>query len=117
MIGALSLRGLRQRIERLRSSLYRERARQEVLSKPISTPTDVSVKAKIFGRPVRPARGRIAPVEIDLPLSADPVQRSRQLIQALKYQSSDARSANASGRRDTARFLHPAGRHGCRRFF
>jgi hypothetical protein len=81
VVGALSLRGLRQRIERLAQlPSIEERARQEVLSKPISTPTDVTVKAKIFWAA---GPGGVAPVEIDLPLSADPVQRSRQLIQAL----------------------------------
>ncbi len=85
VVGALSLRGLRQRIERLAQlPSIEERARQEVLSKPISTPTDVSVKAKIFwAAGAAGAGGGVAPVEIDLPLSADPVQRSRQLIQAL----------------------------------
>jgi len=81
LVGALSLGGLRRRIQRLaETQLAEERARREVLSKPISTPTDVSVKAKIFWAA---GAGEIAPVEIDLPLSADPVQRSRQLIQAL----------------------------------
>jgi len=80
-IGALSFGGLYKRIERLaQSQSTEERARQEVLSKPISTPTDVNVKAKIFWA----AGGNgVSPAEMDLPLSADPVQRSRQLIQAL----------------------------------
>jgi Sporulation and spore germination len=81
VVGALSLRGLRERVERLaQAQIAEEHARKEVLSKPISTPTDVNVKAKIFW--AAGADG-LAPVEIDLPLSADPVQRSRQLIQAL----------------------------------
>jgi hypothetical protein len=81
LIGVLSLGGLRQRVQRLAESQFaEERARREVLSKPISTPTDVTVKAKIFWAA---GAGQTAPVEIDLPLSADPVERSRQLIQAL----------------------------------
>jgi hypothetical protein len=81
LVGALNLGGLRRRIQRLaEAQLAEERARREVLSKPISTPTDVNVKAKIFWGV---GAGELAPVEVDLPLSADPVQRSRQLIQAL----------------------------------
>jgi hypothetical protein len=81
VIGALSFGGLRRRIERLaQSQSAEEHARQELLSKPISTPTDVNVKAKIFWAT---GGNGVSPVEIDLPLSADPVQRSRQLIQAL----------------------------------
>lgn len=92
-IGALSLSGLFRRIQRLAQSQFvEERARQELLSKPISTPTDVNVKAKMFwaagagnaaGVAVASSVGGVAPTEIDLPLSADPVQRCRQLIQAL----------------------------------
>lgn len=93
VIGALSLSGLFRRIQRLAQSQFvEERARQELLSKPISTPTDVNVKAKMFwaagegnaaGAADASSAGGVAPTEIDLPLSADPVQRCRQLIQAL----------------------------------
>ena len=81
LIGLISLRGLHRRMERLaETQAAEEQARHEVLAPPISTPTDVNVKAKIFW-----AAGpdQVAPVEIELPLSADPVQRSRQLLQAL----------------------------------
>ena len=82
VIGALSVGGLYRRIERLAQTQFAEEiARHEVLSNPISTPTDVNVKAKIFWAAA--GTNGVAPVEIDLPLSADPVQRSRQLIQAL----------------------------------
>jgi hypothetical protein len=80
-IGFISLRGLRRHMRRLaQTQPTEEQARHEVLAPPISTPTDVVAKAKIFW-----AAGpdKIAPVEIDLPLSADPVERSRQLLQAL----------------------------------
>jgi len=81
VIGAVSLRGLQRHLRRLaETQAAEEKARHEVLAPPISTPTDVTVKAKIFW-----AAGpdNIAPVEIELPLSADPVQRSRQLLHAL----------------------------------
>jgi hypothetical protein len=80
-IGLISLRGLRQHMRRLaQTPSSEEQARHEVLTPPISTATDVVAKAKIFW-----AAGpdKVAPVEIHLPLSADPVQRSRQLLQAL----------------------------------
>jgi Sporulation and spore germination len=80
-IGLISLRGLRRHMRRLaRTQSSEEQARRQVLAPPISTATDVVVKAKIFW-----AAGpdKVAPVEIDLPLSADPVERSRQLLQAL----------------------------------
>ena len=81
LIGLVSLREMHRRIARLGElQSSEERARHEVLAPPISTPTDVTVKAKIFW-----AAGpdHLAPVEMDLPLSADPVQRSRQLVRAL----------------------------------
>ncbi len=81
LIGLISLREMHRRIARLgEMQASEERARHEVLAPPISTPTDVTAKAKIFW-----AAGpdQLAPVEINLPLSADPVQRSRQLVRAL----------------------------------
>jgi hypothetical protein len=81
VIGAVSLRGLHRHLQRLaETQAAEEKARHEVLAPPISTPTDVMVKAPIFW-----ASGpdNVAPVEIELPLSADAVQRSRQLIHAL----------------------------------
>jgi hypothetical protein len=81
VIGAVSFRSLHDRIRRLAlAQLADEQARHEVLSTPISTPTDAPSKAKIFW-----AAGpdSLSPVEIQLPLSADTVERSRQLLQAL----------------------------------
>ena len=79
--GLISLRPLRRRMHQLHESRSaEEQARHAVLAPPISTPTDVTVKAQIFW-----AAGpdKVAPVEVNLPLSADPVERSRQLLQAL----------------------------------
>jgi Sporulation and spore germination len=81
LIGLIGLRSLHRRMARLaHSEVSDEQARHEVLAPPVSTPTDVSVKASIFwaGGP-----DGVAPVQIDLPLSADPAQRSRQLLHAL----------------------------------
>jgi hypothetical protein len=81
VIGLISLRSLRQRVARLaQAQKTEEKARLEVLAPPISTPTDVMVNAKIFW-----AAGpdSVAPVGIQLPLSADPVQRAKQVLRAL----------------------------------
>jgi sporulation and spore germination protein len=84
LIGMLSLRGLYQHIENMaETQTSEEEARREVLAPPISTPTDVTVAAKIFW-----ASGidSVAPAEVELPLSADPLQRARQVLQALVSQ-------------------------------
>lgn len=81
IVGLISLRSLRRHVQRLAASrAAEEQARHAVLAPPISTPTDVTVKAKIFW-----AAGpdKIAPVEVEIPLSADRVERSRQLLLAL----------------------------------
>jgi hypothetical protein len=81
VVGLISLRSLRQRVNRLaEAQKAEEKARLDVLTPPISTPTDVMVSAKIFW-----AAGpdKVAPVEIQLPLSADPVQRAKQVLRAL----------------------------------
>ena len=81
LIGLIGLRSLHRRMARLaQTEVTDEQARREVLAPPVSTPTDVPVKASIFwaGGP-----DGVAPVQIELPLSADPVQRSRQLLHAL----------------------------------
>lgn len=81
VIGLISLRSPHRRMVRVaETQAAEEQARHEVLAVPISTPTDVIAKATIFW-----AAGpdQVAPVEIELPLSADPVQRSRQLLHAL----------------------------------
>ena len=81
MIGLVSLRGLHRRMQRLaQTQTSEEQARREVLAPPISTPSDVMVQAKIFWAS---GADRVAPVVVQLPLSADPVQRSRQVLQAL----------------------------------
>lgn len=80
-IGLVGFRSLRQRIRRLSQSQHvEEQARREVLTPPITTPSDVVVKAKIFW-----AAGPegVTPAEIQLPLSADPLQRSKQVLHAL----------------------------------
>ena len=81
IVGLISFRGLHRRVRRLAETQSAdEKARHEVLAPPISTPTDVTAKAKIFW-----ASGpdSVAPVDVELPLSADPVERSKQLLRKL----------------------------------
>ena len=89
IVGLISFRGLHRRVKRLAETQSAdEKARHEVLAPPISTPTDVTSKAQIFW-----ASGpdSVAPVEVELPLSADPVERSKQLLREL---TSDPPSAD-----------------------
>jgi hypothetical protein len=82
-IGLVILPGLRQAVERLRSiPRTDEQARRDVMQQPISTPTDVEVKAQLYWLSTS-APASLEPITIPLPLSADPVERSKQLINAL----------------------------------
>jgi hypothetical protein len=81
LIGLISLNGLHNRIQKLSENQNsEEQARRELLAPSISTPTDAKVKTQIFW-----AAGpdRTAPVEVELTLSADPLQRARQVLNAL----------------------------------
>jgi Sporulation and spore germination len=81
VIGLISLRGLHERIQNLsQAQTSEDEARRELLKPAISTPSDVLVDAKIFW-----ASGpdTIAPSDVELPLSAEPVQRGRQVLDAL----------------------------------
>jgi hypothetical protein len=80
-IGLISFRSLHRRVRRLAEiQSADEKARHEVLAPPISTPTDAPAKAEIFW-----ASGpdTLAPVEVELPLSADRAERSKQLLRKL----------------------------------
>lgn len=82
VIGLISLGSLRTRVKRLETpdQTADEQARHAVLAPPISTPTDQQVTAVIYWGA---GADKIAPVEVQLPLSADPVQRARQVLQDL----------------------------------
>jgi hypothetical protein len=59
-----------------------EQAQSKLTQVPITTPTDAKVKAPIFWASAQnPAS--LDPVEIEMPLSADPIQRARQLVDEL----------------------------------
>jgi hypothetical protein len=81
LIGLVSLRSLHQRVGKLSErEAAEEKARREVLAPPIFTATDVKSNAQIYW-----AAGpeKVAPVTVELALSADPVQRARQVLRAL----------------------------------
>jgi hypothetical protein len=81
VVGLISFHGLHQRVRHLAETQSAdEKARHEVLAPPISTPTDVTAKAEVFW-----ASGpdSVAPAEVELPLSADPAERSKQLLREL----------------------------------
>ncbi len=83
--GLVTLPNLRRAVERQRATptaKTEEQSRREVMQQPISTPTDVQVQAQLYwlaaGSPAV-----LEPTAVLLPLSANPVERSKQLINAL----------------------------------
>ncbi len=81
LIGLASLGRLHQRMKSLSPNPHAdEQARREVLAAPVATPTDVTVQAKMYWQA---GPDRLAPVTIELPLSADPIERSKQVLDAL----------------------------------
>lgn len=83
VFGLITLPGLRRALQRLqRVTRTEEQARREVMRQPISTPTDVNVQAQLYWLAAPPSLS-LEGSTIDLPLSADPVERSKQLVNAL----------------------------------
>jgi hypothetical protein len=82
--GLITLPSLRRAVERISASSQRteEQSRQEVMQVPVSTPTDVKVKAQMYWLSATSPLSLEA-TTIELPLSADPVERSKQLLVAL----------------------------------
>jgi hypothetical protein len=81
IIGLLSLRGLSKRIERLNTEgTSEDQARRELLAPKVSTPTDILVRSKMYWASGADA---VAPTDVELALSADPVKRAHQVIDAL----------------------------------
>ena len=82
VVGLISFRDLRQRIRLLSQGQQADEvARREVLTPAVTTPTDVSSAAKLFFADA--AAGKLNPVDLQLPLSADPAQRAKQVLHAL----------------------------------
>lgn len=83
VVGLIAVPGLRQAIQRLQSPpKTEEQSRREVMEEPVSTPTDKQVQAQMFWLSTASSNSLEA-TAIQLPLSADPVERSKQLLNAL----------------------------------
>jgi hypothetical protein len=83
VFGMITLTSLRQAITRLSGPpRTEEQARREVMQVPISTPTDVKVRAQLYWLSAGSATA-LEPAAVELPLSANPVERSKQLLAAL----------------------------------
>ncbi len=82
-VGALYLPRLAKRVMHLgRLQTSEALARREVLQPPMETPADVPTQAEIFWAS-KDVPGTVAPVTVELRLSANPVVRARQLISEL----------------------------------
>lgn len=82
-LGGIYFQGLLDRVLRLaQPARTEEQTRREVVQPPIATPSDTKVKAKIFWASVE-TPGALAPLEVELALSADPVQRAKQVLNTL----------------------------------
>jgi hypothetical protein len=88
VVGLMTFPALLRSVLRLqRAGVTEERARRQIAQPQISTPSDVREKAHLFwASPSSP--GTLEPSDVELPLSADPVQRSKQLLTALIGQPS-----------------------------
>jgi sporulation and spore germination protein len=83
VLGLITLPSLRRAIEGISGSQRtEEQARRDVMQAPVETPTDVRVKAQMYWLSAASATSLEA-TTIELPLSADPVERSKQLLIAL----------------------------------
>ena len=81
--GLVILPGLRQAVQRLRSTpKTEEQERRDVMREPISTPTDVKVTAVMYWLSAS-SPNSLEATPIQVPLSADPVERAKQLVNAL----------------------------------
>ncbi len=83
VLGLITLPSLRLAIQRNKGNpRTEEQARREVMQVPITTPTDVKVQAQMYWLSAN-SPGSLEATTIELPLSADPVERSKQLLNAL----------------------------------
>ena len=83
VLGLLTFPALLRGVLRLqRAGVTEEQARRQIIQPQIATSTDVRERAQIFWASAASSLA-LEPTETLLPLSADPVQRSRQLLTAL----------------------------------
>lgn len=83
LFGSVYFAQLRRRVADLRhAQISSEQARRAIEQPKIATPTDTMVRAKFFwASPNNPRT--LAPVELQLGLSADPVLRAKQILDTL----------------------------------
>jgi hypothetical protein len=80
VLGTIYFVRLRDRVRRMRQvGLTEEQARRAVTQPAITTPTDAQVNARLFWITAANPTA-LDEVDVQLPLSADPVQRSKQLL-------------------------------------
>jgi Sporulation and spore germination len=83
VLGVITLPSLRQAIQRIsHPPRTEEQARRDVMQVPISTPTDVKVRAQMYWLSAT-SPASLEAITIDLALSADPVERAKQLLVTL----------------------------------
>lgn len=83
VVGLFSLRALHRRVAHTEPArAMEEQERREVVAPPVSTPTDVTASAQMFWISAT-QQDQLAAVTLNLPLSADPAERAKQLIGAL----------------------------------
>jgi len=83
VLGGFYFQGLLDRVLRLaQPARTEEQSRREVLQPSIATPSDKTVKAKIFWASVE-TPGALQSVEVELALSAETVQRAKQVLNML----------------------------------
>jgi Sporulation and spore germination len=83
IVGLITLPSLRRAIQGIsQPPKTEEQARREVMQLPISTPTDVKVQARMYWMSAS-SSSSLEPATVEIPLSADPVERSKQLLNAL----------------------------------
>jgi hypothetical protein len=81
LVGLISLRGLHKRMQGLaESQSSEEKARREVLAPEIKTLTDTPQGARIYWAA---GEDRVTSTTVELALSSDPVERGKQVLQAL----------------------------------
>ena len=81
--GVMTFPALVHNVLRLQhAEVTEQQARRQISQPQISTPSDVQVKAHIFWASAT-SPGTLEPTDVELPLSADPVQRCRQLLTTL----------------------------------
>ncbi len=83
LLAAVYVPSLRRRTRELRKAERNQAQVLRAIEQPkIASPTDVKVKAKLFWASAD-NQGALAPVEIELGLSADPVLRAKQVLDTL----------------------------------